>query len=529
MSRPRPIYFFGLCAAEASLLRAGAETGRLPTLRDLLRRGLWGRIETLPGLYEGTTWPSFSTGVGPGRHGFHSGEQLVPGSYDVFHCRATDDLQAPPFWDGLSRAGRKVCVLDVPHAPRSRDLNGIQLAEWGAHDAERDFSTWPPALAAEVTGEFGRHPWRASCDDDRRGADFRRFAEELVRAIDEKERLTRHFLARDDWDFFAQVFTEAHCAGHQCWHLTDPQHPRHDPEDSAQAGDPIGRVYEALDGALGRLLPALEDDALVLIVAGHGMGPSFGAQHLLDRVLLQLGVAAAPLAGARPLSIRARTVGALRPLWRLLPASLRARLDQQRRRARRRLDDRRPAHHHSIDPARSQCFLVENTPAHGAIRVNLRGREPQGLIAPGADFERFCATLERDLMDLVVLPSGRPLVKRVIRCDRAYPGPMSERLPDLFVDWHHEVGVTEIGSAKIGRISGQNHHCRTGDHRPEGLFIALGPGLPAGEIGRAVSILDFAPTIARLLAVELPETEGRVIAEITEALPSTAPLVGQKI
>ena len=50
----------------------------------------------------------------------------------------------------LARAGRKVCVLDVPHAPRSRDLNGIQLAEWGAHDAEREFSSWPPALAAEV-------------------------------------------------------------------------------------------------------------------------------------------------------------------------------------------------------------------------------------------------------------------------------------------------------------------------------------------------------------------------------------------
>ncbi len=419
-------------------------------------------------------------------------------------------------------------MLDVPHAPRSQDLNGIQLAEWGAHDAERDFSTWPPALAAEVSRQFGHHPWRASCDDDRRGADHRRFAEELVRAIGEKERLTRHFLDRDDWDFLAQVFTEAHCAGHQCWHLTDPAHPRHDPAEGAQAGDPIGKVYEALDGALGRLLPALEEDALVLILAGHGMGASFGAQHLLDQVLLRLGVAAPPLASARPPSTKARVLGALRPLWRLLPASLRANLDQQRRRARRRLNDRRPAHHRSIDPARSQCFLVENTPAHGAIRVNLRGREPQGLIEPGADFERFCAMLERDLMDLTAVPSGRPLVKRVIRRDRTYPGPMSERLPDLFVEWNHEVGVTEIGSDKIGRIAGQNHHCRTGDHRPEGLFIALGPGLPAGEIGRAVSILDFAPTIARLLEVELPETEGHVIAEITEAVLSVSPPVGQE-
>ncbi len=475
-------------------------------------------------MFEGVTWSSFSTGVGPGQHGVHSGEQLVCGSYDFFRCRATDELKTVPFWEVLSRAGRKVCVLDVPHAPRSRDLNGIQLAEWGAHDAERDFSSWPPALAAEVARDYGCHPWRASCDGDRRGEDFHRFATQLVHAIGEKERLTKDFLARDDWDFFAQVFTEAHCAGHQCWHLKDPAHPRHDPDEAARAGDPIDMVYQALDGALGRLLQAVEEDAVVLVLAGHGMGSSFGVQHLLDRVLLQLGVAAPPLATGRPTPIKKRARGALQQAWRLLPAGLRGRMDRQRRRARRMLEDQHPAHHRSIDPARSQCFLVENTPAHGAIRVNLRGREPQGLIEPGVAFETFCATLEKDLMDLVDLPSGRPLVKQVIRRDQAYPGPMSERLPDLFIEWHYEVGVTAIGSENIGRILGQTHHCRSGDHRPGGLFIALAPGLPAGELGRAVSILDFAPTIARLLAVDLSGAEGDAIAEIVGALaPSSQP------
>ena len=31
--------------------------------------------------------------------------------------------------------------------------------------------------------------------------------------------------------------------------------------------------------------------------------------------------------------------------------------------------------------------MVGNTPTHGAIRVNLRGREPHGLIEPGAVME----------------------------------------------------------------------------------------------------------------------------------------------
>ena len=156
--------------------------------------------------------------------------------------------------------------------------------------------------------------------------------------------------------------------------------------------------------------------------------------------------------------------------------------------------------------------------------MNLVGREPDGKIAPGADFEAFCARLCQDLTDLVELESGRPLVKQIIRRDQAYPGPYSNHLPDLFVEWHQEVGLTAIGSEKVGRIEGRYSHCRSGDHKPEGLFIALGPGLPKGEIGRRVSILDFAPTIAQLLGVQLPEADGEVICEITDVLTPTLTL-----
>ncbi len=258
MPPPRPIRFFGLCAAEASLLLQGARDGQLPSLQHLLEQGLWGRTRSLPGLFEGTTWPSFSTGVDPGHHGVHSGEQLRPGSYDFFRCRATDELRSPPFWQYLSDAGRRVCILDVPHAPRSRDLNGIQLAEWGGHDAEASFSSWPPSLAAEVLAKYGTHPWRDSCDADREGVEFRHFAESLVAAIETKERLTKDFLALERWDFFGQVFTAAHCIGHQAWHLFDPTHPRHESQQALQAGDPVGLVYRAIDRSLGHLLETIE-------------------------------------------------------------------------------------------------------------------------------------------------------------------------------------------------------------------------------------------------------------------------------
>lgn len=48
----------------------------------------------------------------------------------------------------------------------------------------------------------------------------------------------------------------------------------------------------------------------------------------------------------------------------------------------------------------------------------------------------------------------------------------------------------------------------------DGIFLACGNGIRRGVSLPRVSNLDVAPTIARLLGVELPEVEGRVLAEI---------------
>jgi predicted AlkP superfamily phosphohydrolase/phosphomutase len=77
-------------------------------------------------------------------------------------------------------------------------------------------------------------------------------------------------------------------------------------------------------------------------------------------------------------------------------------------------------------------------------------------------------------------------------------------------------GKLHITSKKIGLLEGINRYCRTGDHRPEGLFVLLGPGVQAGRIGSTVSIMDFAPTFAQLFGIQIPNVDGKPIVEILE-------------
>lgn len=514
-------------AGNRYLIEQWAREGVMPTWQSLVRKGLRGNTMSLPGLYTGATWPSFQTGVNPARSGVYSWMQLRPGSYEQFRCLTGEQLKRKPFWRYLSDAGRRVTILDVPLSGLTEHLNGVQLVEWGAHDAQYGFRTWPPTLAREIESRFGKHPLDDTCNGDRDTQGFVEFRDNLLRGIGTRGEITRHFARQDRWNFLTQVWSESHCVGHQCWHIHDPSHPRHDAEQARVVGDPLKQVYAAIDSAIGEVLQTLDGDTTVIVLASHGMGYKYGPQILLERILLALGVAA-PAPSAEPVPETRRLRDRFDPLltwgWQNTPKPLRDALQPIRRPLRDWMLPQGRARAPLVNPAQSRCFVVENNHAHGGIRVNLRGREPNGVIAPGGEFDAFCADLTRDLMDIVDLDSGRRVVARVLRTDELYRGEHRDFLPDLLVEWssHAPISRIRIGSSRIGEIAGEYRFCRTGDHFPGGMFVATGPGIRPGTLARTVSIMDFAPTICRMLDVELPDVDGAPIRELVASAAQVA-------
>lgn len=520
-----PARVIALCidAANESLLRAWAADGTLPVLGGLLRRGRSGTVRSLEGFHVGSTWASFTTACHPAHHGFHYLVQLRPGTYDLYHPADEGMYRRDPFWRQLSRAGKRIAILDVPMVPLDREVNGAHLIEWGGHDAQGGFATWPPELGREIEAEFGRHPTPSNCDAiARTPAGFAEFVAGLERGAATRAAWTRRLLARDDWDLLLQVFSESHCGGHQAWHLHDPEHPGHEPALSARLGNPIRRTYRAIDAAIGAIL---EDagDATVIVFSCHGMGKWTGAHHLLREILVGLGVTEPPPAPPRERPARA----VLRRGWRALPAPV-------RRAVRRALGggdgpasapDPGPWHARVPDGDQaSRCFPLMNGLAVSGIRVNLRGREPRGLVEPGADQEAFEAGLAADLLAITDERTGGPLVRRVLRSRDLYAGEHLDILPDLLVEWDGSVGTgnTQVGgcrgatvrarSPKFGVVEGTNRYGRTGEHRREGVFVAVGPGITPGTLPAPLSTMDLGPTIAAAVGVRLEGVDGRAVA-----------------
>jgi len=490
---PAKVLCVGLDGAEAELVRGGIEAGWLPSLRALSEQGSCGELWPPPCVSDHGIWTSFYSGRSPGTHGRSFVSQIRSGSYDV-RPRPQRDFDGGYFWDALSRAGRRVAVVDVPKCEASADVLGVHLANWIVHTGEPlTVSSAPAELAGEVVARHGEDPLPNCFNTGRSVDEYAAFRDLLVERVEAKTRLLLDLLERDDWDLLLGVYAGAHCVGHECWHLHDASHPLHDADVTARVGDPVRDVYAALDLAVGALVEHAGPDATVIVFSPMGMASGESASPVLDDVLRRLD-------GEPPVGRGA--TGVARALWRTLP------LDVQKRRKPRRLADAMFA----AERSRRPCFAVPNNDAFGAIRLNRVGREPEGRLHPGPECEAFCQQLERDLLDLVEVESGEPVVETVKRREEFFGSNASEDLPDLFVIWRRGAPIRGVESAKVGRLA-VPQPAVSGNHLFRGFYLAQGPGCDA-QPGANAAIEDLAPTIGALLGVSFEGLDGAPIASV---------------
>ena len=138
---------------------------------------------------------------------------------------------------------------------------------------------------------------------------------------------------------------------------------------------------------------------------------------------------------------------------------------------------------------RAFCLVAD---VQGYVRLDLRGREAEGIVAPGDEYDRLGAEIAAGLSTFVDGASGMPVVHEVVRADRLYQtGARRDLLPDLIVQWARTPRAPErsVRSPRYGAIAlplpGKNADGRSGNHRPHGFLLAAGPGVGAGPLGEA--------------------------------------------
>jgi predicted AlkP superfamily phosphohydrolase/phosphomutase len=507
MAAPAKLVVIGIDAGDRELIQRWAAQGKLPNIRRVMERGTWGLTDTPPGM-EASIWPSFYTGVSAGQHGMlNPSETRRHGSYIAMPFEQKD-FTAEPYWEPLSRAGKRVAVIDAPHAFLSRTINGIHIVDWATHDPmapvhhqpEKAFQVWPTELGPDIVQHFGRDTI-GRCDllNLRTAEDFLNFREDLLERIRRKTGLNLFILQHGGWDCFFSVYHEAHCAGHRCWHFHDQSHPKHDPHMTGELGDIVEQVYRVIDEGIGRILDFVGPEANVILYCSHGMTTGNSASLLLDDILMHLD-------GQVP-SVWKRTVARfIEQLWPRLPTKLKpfvhllsATLWPFLRR-------------NFLEPKRSarKYFEVRSSDDSTAVRLNIIGRDQHGRLEPGREAEAYSEWLMDELLALKLRGTDAPAVSRVVRADEVYDGPRRADLPDLLIDWNCQTNMYGVWSIHLGYLHNKHKFSRTGSHTAGGMFFAVGPDYPAAKLNEETSVYSFATTIARLMGVDIPKPQTAV-------------------
>ncbi|MCC7355272.1 MAG: alkaline phosphatase family protein [Anaerolineae bacterium] len=513
MTENRRVLVIGLDGATLDLARPWAEAGLLPTFRRLLQEGAWGELTTVIPPITGPAWSSFLTGMNPGKHGLYDFMRLAPGTYDIQPVNAT--LRAgESLWSRLSRAGKQVIVLNVPAIYPPEPVNGV-LVTGMMTPPQAPVFTYPTELGQELRDAPGGYDiWPAEVfhpqgRERRMIAALSRLTAQTERALDILQRRV------PDWDFCMAVFMATDTVQHFAWHFMDATHSRHPAHAPADLRDAILRAYQEMDAVLARLLNQVDERTLLIVMSDHGFGPLekylYVNAWLLETRFLRLRNH--PVTRLKYLLNRAgfTPILAYNLLMRLglgaqIGRTVRARKGQVRRGLGAlflSFDD--------VDWPRTRAYSLGNV---GPIYVNLRGREPQGIVEPGAKYERAISDLVAALDAWRDPTTGQKIVGHVYRREELFHGERAAYAPDLFVmpaDLRYQAfGEYQFPSrAWLGRA-----HDRSGAHRLNGLAMLAGAGARRGLRLDGASIMDLAPTILAALGLPIPlEMDGRVLSE----------------
>lgn len=503
------VFVFGIDAMDEHLISKWIDEGALPAFASLKERGAWtNNVISPPRRFSGASWPNVYTGVGPKSHNQYVRTVFSEEDYSWHGVRPSED-NAPPFWlqDGWGQ--KQIAIINVPYAPLGRQLNEMQVINWGVHDSHSTrMQTWPKELGKDILLEFGPDPVGLCDIDERTLEDFCNFRDQLIARVNAKRDMFCKYLDAKEWDLFFCVLDEPHCVGHACWHLLDTNNPLNDPETARIVGNPIKDVYKAIDNALATVLDHIDDHTTMIVLASHGMGPTQPESDVMDEVLRRIegratGTSTKGISSVtKGISSVRKSIGRL-PVWtQKLLQPLREKyswhLNESMRKRERR--DRR-------------YFTLETQDATTGIRINLKGRESQGLVMPGEDYEGVITYLTNELLALVDGETGEPMVERVTRREDIDYSELDGSIPDLVIEWAEKYPAS-IESPAIGRVD-PLYFCRTGNHaHMAGFLAAVGPTVASGQVTDPVYLEDLAPTIAKLLDVPIGVAEGRPINQL---------------
>ena len=340
--------------------------------------------------------------------------------------------------------------------------------------------SFPGGFARELVSQVGLYKtmgWAIDTWSIQSGTiDEKVFLDDVDATVKKEREILETLLADRSLDCAIQYFEFPDRVSHIFWRLRDPRHPAYDAALARTYGDAVEKSYDTMDAIVGQAAAKLSPEDVLIVVSDHGFA-NWRRSVNYDTWLVDNG-------------------------YMVLKGESR----------RKNLDElfSHGTFWDSVDWSKTRAYAM----GLGEIYVNLAGREKNGIVAPGADYEKLRDELIRKISVLADPADGARAVSRVIKREQAYQRFDANLIPDLFVlntdgfrvSWQSSLGVPTDRLFEDNTDVWSGDHCSVDPELVKGIFFASVPLKNAAP----PSVIDVAPSVLGLFGIRPPaETEGK--------------------
>jgi len=334
----------------------------------------------------------------------------------------------------------------------------------------------PPKWAPQLARDYGLYKtlgWQIDTWAISEGfADEQMFWDDMTFTVAQDRKMFDAFLNGDE-ELMVQCFEFPDRVGHVFWRLMDPKHPAYDAALHAKWGDALLRAYQLMDAIVGDAMAAADKKhAALIVLSDHGFA-SFRKSVNYNTWLVMNGY----MTLKTGVQVKDRNVEMLfdsGQFWE------------------------------NVDWSRTRAYAM----GLGEMYINVKGRESQGIVNPGADYDALKSELKSRLVTMTDMETMEHPVRRVLAREEVYRQFDPNMIPDLFVtnnDGYRVSWQTSLGGIPKNLIE-PNKQTWSGDHCSVDPEIVKGIFFYNRKLAtdRAPYIADVYPTVLGLLGVPAP-------------------------
>jgi predicted AlkP superfamily phosphohydrolase/phosphomutase len=412
----------GLEGFDSNIYGNMRRSGELPVLDSIMKRQC--RLGVPIGFGNDVFWRAVFGGSIPGGHTDYFRAKPQQGSYHRQSIHEPEGFgETQGFWLELASLGHQIAVLNAPEVKIQTARNLTWISQWLVHAPISSPKSSPPTMMNLLDQIPGIEKLKGVIDSGHvtRLEDLDATYNKVAQKQAQKRETYKQILRQGGWDCFFCDFDGAHDIAHKLWHFHDPRSQYYE----KAPFDPVLEIYRETDKAIGQLAE-LAGDVPIGIVTGLGLHRMSSLNSMLGEILFRLE---AHYSGQTPSSER-----------------------------------------------HERLFIdVPNNPVSGAIRVNLKGRDPLGKVS-SENYTDLISQLSSDLMSICSVDSGNSVIEQIIDVDDIFPGPYRSGLPDLMLYWAQGASDGPFYSEIIGDMdfvpdANMVLDYRSGDHNFDATIL----------------------------------------------------------